>query len=320
MDLRQIRYFVAVAESKSLTRAVDRLDVAQPALSLNIKSLEQELDAQLFNRSQRGMELTDAGGEFLNHAYGILRQVAQAQRSVNDLERDPHGSVAVAMPPSLSHALTVPLFNYVNERFPRIELDLEEGLQASVLPAFERGQFDLLVHFDIPRSKSRTITPIFREHLYLISPLENGGESNGSDVSFRELARHPILKPSDRNTLGALLARHAAKQGIELKGPPIHTPYHQTMLLIKAGITSAVLPYSAVHDLVGKSVTARKIVRPAIRRDVGIIAQADRAQSFATQQVAQAIKSVVTQLWQSRKWRGDLLIESDDPTDAAIAR
>ena len=92
------------------------------------------------------------------------------------------------------------------------------------------------------------------------------------------------------------------------------------MLLIKAGITSAVLPYSAVHDLVGKSVTARKIVRPAIRRDVGIIAQADRAQSFATQQVAQAIKSVVTQLWHSRKWRGDLLIESDDQADAAIAR
>lgn len=317
MDLRQIRYFVAVAESKSLTRAVDRLDVAQPALSLNIKSLEQELDAQLFNRSQRGMELTDAGTEFLNHAYGILRQVAQAQRSVNDLEKDPHGSVAVAMPPSLSHALTVPLFNYVNERFPRIELDLEEGLQANVLPAFERGQFDLLVHFDIPKSKSRSITPIFREHLYLISPLQRDGEPNGSDISFRELSKHLILKPSDRNTLGALLARHAARQGIVLKGPPIHTPYHQTMLLIKAGITSAVLPYSAVHDLVGSSVTARKIVRPAIRRDVAIVSQADRAQSFATQQVAQAIKSVVSELWQSRKWRGELLIESDDGMEGA---
>ena len=106
------------------------------------------------------------------------------------------------MPPSLSHALTVPLFNYVNDRFPRIELDLEEGLQASVLPAFERGQFDLLVHFDIPRSKSRTITPIFREHLYLISPLENGGESDGSDVSFEHPTINAIPQLKSTATMG----------------------------------------------------------------------------------------------------------------------
>ena len=90
------------------------------------------------------------------------------------------------------------------------------------------------------------------------------------------------------------------------------------MLLIKAGVTSAVLPYSAVHDLVGSSVTARKIVRPTIRRDVAIVASAHRARSFATHQVAQAIKSVVVELWQSQKWRGELLIESDNQvTEAA---
>ena len=309
MDLRQIRYFVAVAESKSLTRAVERLNVAQPALSLNIKSLETELGAQLFHRSHRGMELTDAGSEFLRHAYEILQQVAEAERSVNNLEEDPHGVVSVAMPPSLSHALTLPLYRHVAEHYPRIELDLEEGLKGNLLDSFERGQFDLLVHFDIPRSKLWSRTKVFRENLYLVSPITSPDDDDNSDILFSDLVNHEILIPSVRNTLGELLDNHAAESGIELHGPAVHTAYHQTLLLMKAGAVSAVLPMSAVYDLIGDFVNARKIIEPELRREVSIVTPTHRAQSYATRRVEGAIKTVVSRLWESKRWRGELLFE-----------
>jgi len=309
VDLRQIRYFVAVAESKSLTRAVERLNVAQPALSLNVKSLETELGAQLFNRSQRGMELTDAGSEFLRHAYEILEQVAEAERSVSNLEEDPHGIVSVAMPPSLSHALTLPLYRHVAERYPRIELDLEEGLKSNLLDSFERGEFDLLVHFDIPRSKLWSRTKVFRENLYLVSPITSPDDDDNSDIPFSDLAKHEILIPSVRNTLGELLDNHAADAGVELHGPAVHTAYHQTLLLMKAGVVSAVLPMSAVHDLIGDFVNARKIVDPELHREVSIVTPTHRAQSYATRRVSEAIKSVVASLWESKRWRGELLFD-----------
>ena len=168
----------------------------------------------------------------------------------------------------------------------------------------------------MPRSKSRSVTPIFRENLFFVSPIEPEENPNTSDIPFRELADHPVLKPSVRNTLGALIDQHAVKCGIELQGPPIHTPYHMTMLLIRAGITSAILPYSAVHDLVGDFVTARKIVRPEIRREVSRVTPAARAQSVAARRVSEAVDAVVTELWKAKKWRGELLIEPVELTES----
>ena len=307
MDVRQIRYFVAVAESKSLTKAVERLSVEQPALSVNIKRLEEELGQQLFHRSVRGMELTHAGTEFLSHAYGILRQLSAAVRSVHAIEQDPKGSVAVAMPPSLSHALTWPLYKYVNEHYPGIELDLEEGLKGILVRGFELGQFDILIHYDIEPTKSWEVSRLFRENLCLVNPIVSLEDSDNSDIPFRELALHKIVLPSTRNSLGALLNETARQEGIALQGLNVHSAYHQTLLLMKAGAASAILPTSAIHDLRDDFVTARKIVEPEIVREASIVTHVDRPQSYAARKVAQAVRTVVEELWRSGVWEGELL-------------
>lgn len=306
MDIRQIRYFVAVAESKSLTRAVERLSVEQPALSVNIKRLEEELGQQLFHRSAKGMQLTHAGNELLSHAYGILRQVASAVRGVRDINKDPQGSVVVAMPPSVSHALTWPLYRYVNEHYPGIELDLEEGLKGILVRGFELGQFDILIHFDVEPTRSWETSPLFRENLYLVNPIVSLDANDNSDISFRELAEHKIVLPSSRNSLGVLLNETARKIGIQLQGLNVHSAYHQTLLLMKAGAASAILPTSAIHDLRGDFVTARKIVDPELVREAAIITHADRPQSYAARKVVQAIRKTVEELWKSGAWKGEL--------------
>lgn len=306
MDIRQIRYFVAVAESKSLTKAVERLSVEQPALSVNIKRLEEELGSQLFHRSPRGMELTHAGNEFLNHSYGILRQVASAVRSVHDIEQNPQGSVAVAMPPSLSHVLTWPLYKYVRENYPDIELDLEEGLKGMLVRGFELGQFDILVHFDVQPTGSWDVSPLFIENLHLVNPIVSMDNNGNSDIPFRDLADHKIVLPSTRNSLGVLLNEAARKMGIELQGLNVRSAYHQTLLLMKTGAASAILPTSAIHDLRNDFVTARKIVEPEIVREAAIITHLDRPQSYAIRTVVEAIRKIVEELWKSGVWEGKL--------------
>lgn len=311
MDLRQIRNFVAVAEAKSLSAAVDRLNIDQPALSVNIKNLEQELNTQFFNRSRRGMELTDAGKSFLGHAYRILKEVAEAQHSVSNLDKNPEGKVSIATPPSLAHVITVPLYNYVHERFPGIELDLEEGLKSNLLTAFELEQLDILINYDLPRSESQAIFPLMHEHLYFVSPIEDNAEEIIQDIAFRELEKYSVLLPSGRNTLGKLLNKYASEYGVRLIGPPIHTSYHQTTLLLNAGLTSAILPWSAVHDLVGKRLMARRIVSPEITREISIATPVNRALSVAAQHVMMAVKSVIADLWLAQKIRGQLLIDAE---------
>ncbi|MEH6517123.1 MAG: LysR family transcriptional regulator [Halioglobus sp.] len=317
MDLRQIRNFVAVAEAKSLSAAVDRLDIDQPALSVNIKNLEQDLGAQLFNRSRRGMELTDAGKAFLGHAYRILEEVAEAQYSVSNLDKKPEGKVSIATPPSLAHAITVPLYNYVHERFPGIELDLEEGLKSNLLTAFELEQLDILVNYDLPRPKSQSIFPLLHENLYLVSPIGSGAELTENDIAFRELEKHTVLFPSGRNTLGKLIQEYASEYGVQLASPSIHTSYHQTVLLLQAGLTSAILPWSAVHDLVGRVVTARRIVSPEITREISIATPVNRALSVAAQHVLMAIKTVIVDLWLDEKMRGHLLIDANQHSSSS---
>ena len=106
MDIRQLRTFVHVAELGSFSKAADRLHIAQPALSRQIRLLESELKAALFIRHGRGVRLTDAGTLFLDRASGILRQIEQARADVAAEAGDVSGEVSIGVPPSVGIVLT----------------------------------------------------------------------------------------------------------------------------------------------------------------------------------------------------------------------
>lgn len=109
MELRQLRYFVAIVDHGSLSRAALFLHVAQPALTAQIKHLEDELGAQLLHRSAQGMTSTDAGKVFYEHAQAILKQVGDAKSAVTQSTTRPSGSVTLGLPHSISGALALPL-------------------------------------------------------------------------------------------------------------------------------------------------------------------------------------------------------------------
>ena len=128
MEIKQLRYFVQVAELGGFTRAAIVLRVAQPALSRQVRALEVELRQPLFDRNGRGVTLTEAGKRLLAHGRGILQQVERARQDLDDQRGAVSGLLSVGLPPSVSRTLTAPLVEAFRERFAGATLTVVEGL------------------------------------------------------------------------------------------------------------------------------------------------------------------------------------------------
>ena len=142
MELRHLRYFVAVAEELNFRRAAERLHLAQPALSSQIKALEEELDVRLFERTTRVVRLTQAGRLFLNEARGVLGAAAQAEQLARKAEHGIVGTlrvgvIAPAASPWLARAL-----RHFHQRFPGVQLSLSEITSTEQLRRLRLGELD----------------------------------------------------------------------------------------------------------------------------------------------------------------------------------
>lgn len=132
MDLRQLEYFVRVAELGSFSRAALALDVAQPALSRQVRLLEVELRQNLLTRHGRGAMPTEAGQVLLEHARGILHQIEHARDELARLRGGLAGRVTLGLPPSVARALAVPLVQAFGRQLPEAQLSITEALSASM--------------------------------------------------------------------------------------------------------------------------------------------------------------------------------------------
>jgi DNA-binding transcriptional LysR family regulator len=143
MELRQLRYFVAVAEELHFGRAARRLHISQPPLSQQIISLERELEVQLFLRTGRGVQLTTAGSRFLEHARGVLRQASQAVRSAQRASRGEIGELSIGFVGSLAFTYVPRVLQVFVRRYPDITLLLNEQTIAEQLDALQDGRLQV---------------------------------------------------------------------------------------------------------------------------------------------------------------------------------
>lgn len=143
MELRHLRYFAAVAEELNFTRAAERLRVAQPALSSQIRDLEEELQTRLFERGRRGVQLTRAGKVFYHRARGLLAQVAQAAKETREAGGAITGTVALGFPSGLHLNYLAAVVAEFRRAHPKVEFDFIHALPAQQLKALREGRLDL---------------------------------------------------------------------------------------------------------------------------------------------------------------------------------
>lgn len=250
MDLKQLEYFVRVAELGSFTRASISLDVAQPALSRQVRLLEVELRQNLLTRNGRGATPTEAGKLLLEHGRGILHQVALTREELGAARGALAGRVSIGLPPSLSKLITVPLAIAFREQLPQAQLTLTEGFSLQMHEGLRLGNLDLAVLYNPEQSGDLEMAMLHEDELALISPKPptepaskaRRAKRSAGAISLAEVADLPLILPSRPNAFRILIEGEMMTIGrrpnivLEVDG------LNAILNLVKEGLGHAVLP------------------------------------------------------------------------------
>jgi len=213
VDLKQLSYFVRIAELGSFSRAAVVLDIAQPALSRQVRQLEIELRQHLLIRNGRGVTLTEAGKVLLEHSRGILHQVERLREDLSLVRGSLAGSVALGLPPTVSKVLTVPISREFRRTMPDATLSITEGLSSPMTQALLAGRLDIALLHNAPPSTDLNLVPLLEEQLLLVQRREDGPRRASARLS--ELAQCDLIIPSRPNALRMQVEGEMVKLGIQ---------------------------------------------------------------------------------------------------------
>ena len=279
MDLKQLAYFVQVAELGSFSRAANLLAVAQSALSRQVRALEVELRQPLFERTGRGVTLTEAGRRLLDHGRGILAQVERARLDILHQRDAASGRLVVALPPSVGRSLSGVLVRAFRTRFPAATLSVVEGLSHYTMEWLAIGRVDCAVVYNVTPSAAVDLLPVLDEPLYLISARRKpGGRLVGAPIALAEVADRELVIPSRPHSVRMLLEAALAGQGrrasvaLEIESVPA------MLELVRHDALHAVLALNALKSSGAEDAfRARPIVEPGLKTTLWIATSAQRA-------------------------------------------
>ena len=288
MELRHLRYFLAVSETRSFTRAAARLHVTQPTLSHQIKQLELKVGTVLFERGTKDIELTAAGRIFKPFCERVLKEIESSTLAISELEGLMRGTLRMAVFHSFSHSMLPPILSEFALRYPGVHvtarlvprLDMERDLLS--------GDLDLAVAYISEDNETIVAERLFDEELVLVVGSKHSYATRKS-IPMRELASLPLvlLTPEfgarqfvDRFFTGAGLRPHVVLEMNAIE--PILSTIRDSRL---AGVLSA----GAIADPTGLKVV--RLTDPAPKRTVGILWRRNGHRSAAALRMAEMIKA-----------------------------
>ncbi len=296
MDLKQLEYFVHVAELGSFTKASNVLDIAQPALSRQVRLLEVELRQSLLNRNGRGVTTTEAGKLLLEHGRGILHQVKRAQEDLGRVRGALAGRVAVGLPPSTSRVITVRLMREFRKRLPNATLSISEGLSISMQEWLLAGRLDIaLLYNPVPSADLDTI-PLAEEDLYLVT--RRSGNAKPSPVSLKHIATLPLVIPNRPNAIRMLIEAQMANIGckplisLEVDGIPA------ILDLVADGAGHAILSKYAVSTTANPDAyLINPIAKPKLVSKLTLATASGRITTLTQQAILELIREVAHEVY-----------------------
>ena len=268
MDLRQIRYFIVVCEMRSLSRAGEVLGVSQPSLSRQIQLLEAELRHHLLVRTGRGVEPTEAGLRFLQHAKTLDAMAQHARQDMRTFRAAAQDKVRLGMPHRVARRMAPHIVQSFRRLHPDAALTLAEGLSSEMNEWLVKGRVDLALLYDPPSSSLLRFESIYREDLVLaygkacrpVPPPR---------VRARDLGRYPLVLPGAPNTIRALVDRTCRELNVTLDVVAEVDVVHTILeTMAKEGMFT-IIPRSALSDMAGQDFLAfSSIAEPVIMNNL----------------------------------------------------
>jgi LysR family nitrogen assimilation transcriptional regulator len=294
MNLRQLKYFVGVVEAGNMTRAAEQLHVAQTALGMQIRQLEEDLGVALLVRHSRGVEPTKAGSLLHARALAILKEVEEVRKDVRACEREDSEAIRLGITPALMLVCGTEIAMTVREHLPNVLLSIVEAMSHVLIDMLSRGEADFILCYDVPDLPQFSRTAMLQDDLVLITQPRAG---NGRPIAFVEALEESIAMPEEGDSVRHVVARAARDLGLELKGAYEVRSISAMKSLVMRGAASAILPYFAALDEVraGK-LDARPITMPAIKRTLFLASSKQRGPFKNEAGLTGAVRSSLTGL------------------------
>jgi len=312
IDVRGLRCFLAVVSAGSISRAAEAMHLAQPALSLQIKHIEEALGVALFARSHRGVAPTAAGLRFERHARDILKRLDLACEDVRDLATDLEGRVAIGLPQSMAKILTLPVVRETLRRWPRIQLQIIELSSGYIPDQLLRGHLDIGLTFQTDARASLRFEHLIDEDLVLLLPpqsseplsvVQASRPDNLPTVAFSDLGRYPMILPTREHGLRALIERHLSARYVDLPVLAEANTIAQLIELVAAGVGHTVLSYASVCAEVRQGLLSAACIRdPSISRPVYLCRSVTTPFSSAASAVLELMVGTVQSLVAEGRW------------------
>lgn len=293
MDLRSIKYFVQIAELGSITRAAEHLGIAQPALSRHVRGIEEELGTQLLVRLPRGVRLTGAGRQFLDHCRRIMRELDRARDELRTGTEVPSGKVILGLSPTVGPLLLPAVVERARRQCPQITLKVIEWFSTQLYDALLTGRVDVGVLTNAPPSRALKLTPLFSEPIVVLSPPQPRGTRRF--YTLPELSKTAIVtSEAIRHIVEEQISRYGWRLNVEAEIDAIEGI--RRLLLRGNGI--AVLPVSAFHeDIRAGRIAAFPIADANVHRILALAHQAERRLPAAVEEVSQLVASEMNALF-----------------------
>jgi len=317
MDIKQLRYFVGIADSGSLMKASERLHIAQPALSVQLGNLESELGVSLMQRNSRGVELTAEGRELYERATTLLKYHRETIESIKGRQTRAAGTVSLGIPSSASPQLAPLLYRRVRQELPNVSLYITDASTAALYEWLLEGRLDLSILFSLPDDTPCECTPLYVEEFCLVGRAT--GTAYPPTIDFECLFDLPLVMPCRSSTWRKILDDAADRFGRRFESP-METESASVMKAVAAsGEASCLLPASCVQTEKAKRLLkVQRVVNPEFRGVVSLAGTTTAAAHPARRAVRDLVVEVVTQQGASMNDLGAADFSSTTPILRAV--
>ena len=277
MELRRLRYFIAVAEELSFSRAAQRLRMAQPPLSNQIKQLEEELGVLLFERTSRGVRVTQAGELLLEEARRIFVQMDQTVRIVQRVGHGEVGRLTLGFVPSSSNEVLPPILRTFTDRFPGVELFLREMRPDLIVQRLHDKQIDAGFLYLPLEDKSLNVEKVSREPLVLALP-ETHPLSSESQVELRSVANESFILPARYQLMPGLygqVTKACRQAGFVPNAVQKDVWLMQTIVGLVAGSMGVALVPASLRNLRRRGVVYKSVYGLTPTVELGVVSRED---------------------------------------------
>jgi LysR family hydrogen peroxide-inducible transcriptional activator len=303
MEMRQLRYFAAVARTGSFSQAARECRVAQPSLSQQIMKLEEEVGERLFERTQRKALLTAAGSLLLPHAVSILEAARVGQQEIREMGGQVRGKILLGALPTIAPYFLPDIIYSFRKKYPAVDLMLHEDTTQQLLRALEENELDLALISEAPRNPRIEIQQLFSEELFLclptLHPLVQRKQVNAAD-----LRREKFILMQDGHCLGDQTQQFCHSSGFQPEISCRSVQITTVLAMIQAGLGISLIPEMASPRSTKEGIVCRSLDGLRPRREIALALSRERKPSLCVLELAKFVRDRATGVGPKRGFNG----------------